>query len=352
MVLLYGVVGEGMGHATRSRVVIDHLQAMGHHVRVVASQRAYTFLAARFADHPRVEVHEIHGLHLRYEDNALELGRSVVSNLGAAPAGLARNIAAWLELTRRDPEPQAVISDFESWAFFYGLNAFLPVISIDNMQIINRCRHAPAIVADPSFQLARAAVKVKLPGAFHYLVTTFFYPPVRKERTTLVPPILRPEILAARREPGEHVLVYQTSSANELLLPLLRRLPYRFRVYGMGREGEDGNVTLKAFSERGFVDDLRTARAVLAGGGFSLMSEAVHLQVPMFAVPIAGQYEQELNARYLQALGYGEWSEGWEIDRLAAFLDGAPPVTGYQPRDNEALFAALDGLLTTLAAGH
>lgn len=60
MVLLYGVVGEGMGHATRSRVVIDHLQAMGHHVRVVASQRAYTFLAARFADHPRVEVHEIH----------------------------------------------------------------------------------------------------------------------------------------------------------------------------------------------------------------------------------------------------------------------------------------------------
>jgi len=30
MRLLYGVVGDGMGHATRSRVVITHLLARGH----------------------------------------------------------------------------------------------------------------------------------------------------------------------------------------------------------------------------------------------------------------------------------------------------------------------------------
>ena len=62
-----------------------------------------------------------------------------------------------------------------------------------------------------------------------------------------MPPILRPEILAARREPGDHVLVYQTAANNDELIPTLKKLPYRFRVYGMGREGTDGNVTLRAF---------------------------------------------------------------------------------------------------------
>ena len=41
MRVLYGVNGEGMGHATRSRVVIDDLLER-HDVRVMASQAAFT----------------------------------------------------------------------------------------------------------------------------------------------------------------------------------------------------------------------------------------------------------------------------------------------------------------------
>ena len=302
-----------------------------------------------FKDRPGIEIREIGGLHLAYEGNTLDLGRSVFGNLGQAPARLLKNIGVWREMVREDWEPAVVISDFESWAFFYGLNHFVPVISIDNMQIINRCTHPPEVVNDPDFQLAKAAVKAKLPGAWHYLITTFFYPPVRKERTTLVPPILRPEVVRAVREPGEHVLVYQTATANTGLIPMLQSLPYRFRVYGMGREGEEGNVKLCAFSETGFVDDLRTARAVVAGGGFSLMSEAVHLRVPMYSVPIDGQYEQELNARWLEMLGYGRWSRRFERDPLADFLASAPALTTYRPQDPALLWDTLDALLERLA---
>ena len=349
MHILYGVVGEGMGHATRSRMILDHLVERGHDLTIVASQRAFRFLEQRFADKPRVQVREIHGLHLKYAQNTLEIGRSVLSNIGEVPAGLARNIAAYLEV-RDGPRPELVISDFESWAYFYGLNHYLPTISIDNMQVINRCTHPPEIVDDPSFQLAKAAVKVKLPGAWHYLVTSFFHPPIRKDRTTLVPPILRPEILAARREPGDHVLVYQTA-ANEALVPMLTSLPWRFRVYGMGREGEEGNVSFRAFSEAGFIDDLRRARAVLAGGGFSLMSEAVHLRVPMYSVPIDGQYEQEINARYLAMLGYGAWAQRFDPDEVAAFLEHAAATTGYRPESNARTFEALDTLLESAPRG-
>ena len=41
------------------------------------------------------------------------------------------------------------------------------------------------------------------------------------------------------------------------------------------------------------------ARGVVATAGFSLMSEAVYLRKPMLALPLTGQFEQEMNARYL-----------------------------------------------------
>jgi uncharacterized protein (TIGR00661 family) len=345
MRILYGVVGEGMGHATRSRVVIEHLIGRGHEIEIVVSGRAFKFLSDRLRDRPGVRVHEIHGLHLDYEGNSLDKSSSLASNLAQAPRGILENVAKYFQV---DHHPDVVISDFDSWAFAFAKNHFLPVISIDNMQIINRCSHPPEITESRDFQLAKAAVKVKLPGAAHYFVTTFFYPPVRKDRTTLVSPILRPEILAARREPGDHVLVYQTAAANAALVPMLKTLPYSFRVYGMGKDGEDGNVRLRPFSEQGFVDDLRTARAVVAGGGFSLMSETVHLRIPMFSVPIAGQYEQELNARYLAMLGYGAWAPTFERDAVADFLANARGPTSYEPKDNSALFDALDAKLAGL----
>ncbi len=351
MRILYGVVGEGMGHATRSRVVVEHLLAAGHELHLVVSGRAHHFLTERLADEPRVRIDEIHGLVLRFEGNAVDKSETFLANLSGLPAGVLKNIAAYEAVAEADFDPQLVISDFESWAFLYALNHRLPVVSIDNMQVLNRCRHDDEVTAGGSrhFKLAKWLVKAKLPGAYHYLVSSFFFPEVKKPRTTLVPPILRPEVISAVREPGDHVLVYQTAANNDALIPTLRSLPGTFRVYGMGREGVEGNVTLCAFSETGFVDDLRTARAVIAGGGYSLMGEAMHLRVPMLSVPLAGQFEQVLNARYLEKEGYGAWSPHLDADVVRGFLERTAAFTDallrYPAQDNSLLFACVDELV-------
>ena len=46
MKILYGVVGEGMGHAMRSRVVLEELRKR-HEIQVVVSGRAYDYLQQR-----------------------------------------------------------------------------------------------------------------------------------------------------------------------------------------------------------------------------------------------------------------------------------------------------------------
>lgn len=271
-------------------------------------------------------------------------------------SGLESTINSFREIAERRFRPEVVISDFESCAYFYGLVHGLPVISIDNMQILDRCDHDPEITqSDPfAFALARLAVKWKLPAAYHYLITSFFYPPIQKERTTLVPLILRKEILAARREPGSHVLVYQTAGADESLIETLQTIPGDFRLYGRpGREGTEKNVTFRPFSDTGFIEDLRTARAVIATGGFSLMSEAIHLGVPMLARPIQGQFEQEMNALYLRKLGYGDMTESLSPEVLESFLARTPSFEEAllcYPRqpDNNILFRCLDELLDNI----
>jgi len=351
MRILYGVVGEGMGHATRSRVTIEHLLAQGHHVEIVVSGRAHEMLRKHFSD-----VHRIHGWHLVYEDNEVKKMRTAWSNLKALAAGIPRNIAAF---DLKGFEPEVVISDFESWSYLFGMANHIPVISIDNMQIISRCFHEHDVLTDymTEFLLAKGIVKSKLPGAHHYVITSFFYPEVRKERTTLVPPILRPEVLAAQSSEGDHVLVYSSADSADTLQEVLKSFPNQaFIVYGIRRGNSqvehDGNLSHQPFSETGFIAHLASARAVIAGGGFSLLGEAVYLHKPLLSVPLVGQFEQILNARYLQKLGYGlhrdEVSRQAVTELLARSDEFRSNLASYQQDGNTKLFATVDALLADL----
>lgn len=355
MRILYGVVGEGMGHAMRSRVILEHLVRQGHDITIMTSGRAVDYLQQRFP-----HVARIHGYHMIYEDNRVRMGKTIGSNIVQGLAGLPQNIAAYFKLIAND-RPEVVISDFESWTYLYGKAHGLPVFSIDNPQMIHRCAHAPALLAgfEQDFELAKAFVKGKLPGCDHYLITTFFYPEVRKPNTSLFPPILRPEILAAKPTSGEHLLVYQTAEGNDALAAALATTGMECRIYGMRRsiteEHVEGSLRYRPFSEATFIEDLASAKAVISGGGFTLMGEAVYLHKPMLSLPVGKQFEQILNAIYLEHLGYGMRARALDHDTLSQFMSHLPSfnerLSTYSQDGNALILQALDGHLDRVAAG-
>jgi uncharacterized protein (TIGR00661 family) len=347
--ILYGVVGEGMGHATRSRVVLDRL-AQEHELYVVVSGRAHAYLAARFPS-----VHRIWGFTLNYRGNTMKRWPTVLQNLRGAVGGWPKNVGEYMKLVASF-RPDVVISDFESFSYYFAKVHRIPVIGLDNIHVISRCEHARALLAghERDFGLIRRVVAAKLPRCFHYLITTFFHPPVSRKRTTLVPPVLRPEALAAKSEPGDHLLVYQTASTNVALPEVLKRLGMPARIYGLRREIRedvvDGNLTYRPFSESAFIDDLRTCQAVVAGGGFTLLSEAVYLHKPVLSVPVERQFEQVLNALYIQELGYGRYAPKLTAEALTDFLGRLPEfqraLAAYHQNGNNVALAALDEQLT------
>jgi UDP-N-acetylglucosamine:LPS N-acetylglucosamine transferase len=94
---------------------------------------------------------------------------------------------------------------------------------------------------------------------------------------------------------------------------------------------------------------LASAKAVMATAGFTLISEALHLGKPYLAMPMKGQFEQELNGLLLADLGYGMASRRVTDDVIGHFLYRTPELAqtleGFTREDNSALTTKLDELL-------
>ena len=79
------------------------------------------------------------------------------------------------------------------------------------------------------------------------------------------------------------------------------------------------------------------------------------MRKPMLAVPIQHQFEQVMNARYLEKLGYGQYAPSLEDPAvIRRFLDAIPAcqekLASYSQDGNQALFTALDAVLDKGAA--
>lgn len=351
MNILYGVPGEGMGHATRSKVIIDFLIEQGHDVKIVSSSRAYQFLNTNFPN----KVIEIKGFHFAYKNNEVSKTGTFLLNLKSSSKNLIYNFKKKL-LLENSFNPQLVISDFESFSFFFAKLHKLPIISIDNMQIMDRCDLDIDISRNEkvNYKIAKQIVKVKVPKCDHYFITSFFDAPIKKPNTTIVPPIIRKAIVNAKVTTGKHILMYQTSSSLQTIQETLKQLPNeRFYVYGMNKDYTDENVTYKPFSETQFINDLASAKAVIANGGFSFISEAVYLKKPIYSFPIHNQFEQYMNAAYIDKLGYGRHFDSLNADCLKSFLYDFKHfknnLTTYTQEGNLFLFDQLKSYLSKLS---
>ncbi|MCP4132205.1 MAG: UDP-glucuronosyltransferase [bacterium] len=346
MKILYGLPSEGMGHATRSKVIISHL-VKNHDVRIITSDRAYDFMEKHFPG----SVYQIRGFHLAYEDGAVSKSKTFSSLLKTVPEDLMENFHKYQQV-HKEFQPHIVISDFESFTFFFAKFHKLPLISIDNMQVINRCDLEIPIPRPEkdNYHIAKNIIKMKVPNCEQYLITSFFDAPIRKKNTAIVPSILRDDILEAVPQKKDHILVYQTSTSQSNFISMLQSVSKdQFFVYGFNKDEDHGNVILKPFSEAGFIGDLASAKGVITNGGFSLISEAVYLNKPVCSIPIKKQFEQFVNAAYIEKMGYGRHFDDFSADGIKSFIYDLDMfqenVNQYKQDGNNETFRKLDEAL-------
>lgn len=330
--VIYGYSGEGSGHSSRTREMASHLIEQGHKVHLVSYDRGYKNLCDDF------NVLEIEGLTISSDDNRVSVLATVAENVKRLPKG-ARALGKLRDLFRQF-RPDVVVCDFEPMTAYLAEHYRVPLISLDNQHRMRYMEYDVPPGQESAAVFTRRLIRTIVPWPGVSLITSFVDGPVRNDRSFVFPPIVRSAVRNLIPTHEGHFLVYLTSGFDSLI-DVLQTFPREeFHVFGYDRDDRSGNIQFHRPGQQTFLAQLASARGVIATAGFTLISEALYFRKPYLAMPMFGQFEQELNAWQLQQAGLGIAAPQPTSESIGNFIYRIPEL-----EERLAGRAADDGLL-------
>lgn len=289
MNITIAINGEGRGHFSRAIALAEQLNR-SHRVTFRAPSHLADELRLLF---PENAVRVIPYLAFVQKGFSVDYLKTALFNLSL----IARAFRVQARIARelREERTDIVISDFEPFCSRAAKLAGIPVLQLNHPGIVQKTDDwsVPAIISRivSAYMTARAD---------RTIICSFFGGDVG--------PIIREELRAQPVSRGDYFVVYQKKMYREELDPVLDRAGRSlFRVFPDPRAD--------------YAASLAGCAGLIAPAGHQSISEALALGKPVFVIPVAGQFEQELNARMLRASGAGDYCSIGELpDRLPAFI--------------------------------
>jgi uncharacterized protein (TIGR00661 family) len=320
--IFYSLSGEGRGHATRVRAIVDLLRDR-HQVTIFAPGDAHDLLAPAYAN-SNVTVEKIPGLRFHY---TAKHRLDTMATLGMAGRYLTgyHKLKSMLRARIRDEKADLVITDFEPSLPRSARECGVPFISLNHQHflVVNDLSELPLALRRHAF-LMSLVVRSYYSGMARTIVSSFYFPPLKPGFRNVIQTgvILRPSVVTAPRSRDGHLVAYLRKFAPVNVLNALREMKMPVRVYGLGKRPDDGNLHFEEINEARFLADLGTCEALISTAGNQLVGEALYLGKPVYAMPEANNHEQYINAFYLAKERTGDWGELEQLDapRLGQFL--------------------------------
>ena len=330
MNILYGICGFGNGHVARSSAVLKALLARGHHLAVFGFDSSEDYILTNHPDIPlfRIKVPVLHPS----RQTGLDFGAIAVDSANHYADGISTNYRAMQSaLDYFGGTPDLVISDYELVAAEFAYATLTPLVSIDQHSKFAGFNFPP--IGEYTRLEDYSRLNLFFPQAAARYACTFFevgYPPNPQFPVTLIPPILRNEVinLATSTMPNE-ILFYISSFARirtprDEIHAILRQFPEKtFHIFPYETNKTTANLHFHEFSRDLFLEILGRAEAVIATAGHTLLSELAYLQKPALTIP-ADSFDQQTCAQVIQQNGLGLSTELFTVDTLAKFFANLP----------------------------
>lgn len=300
-VVVYGVCGEGLGHAARALALIERLE-QDTTVHILTCGEAHDFF--RKQGYPRL--HRIPGITFAKKGQSIDWPVSVVQCFEYVLGGdshLSR-VAKIFEAIR----PDIAVTDFEPLVPRIALRKRVPVLGIDNQAKISRCVLQDLPAGLRFYQLITSAlIDWLVPRQVPRVVSCFHpeYCKPNKPVRAVVGPLLRNSVTRLRPTDGGFALVYYKEIVGECLFRTAECLGMRTLVYG----GCEHAHRWPAFEFHphgaGFVESLAACSILVCPAGNQLLGEAGFFGKRTICIPQRGQYEQAINGFYMEKMGLG-----------------------------------------------
>jgi len=293
-----GVQATGRGHLSRFSVVKGILEESGHEVLGYATGQELPPFArgiSRFDLGPTFFI----------KNNKVDLLASGWHNLKIAPS-LLKNVSQIAALLRQDNFDRAIV-DFEPVSARAVCRARVPLTIFDNQTLtLLPLQQLPEVQTE--IKAMRQFVKLYYGPALKCAerIITYSLAPIEAAlpQQVVVPPCVRREILELDSRPGDHILFYSSiGPVPPGLIEFATKNPNvetRAYVATAPTEKLPDNITLPDRNNPSFLQDFATCRVYVANAGFESIAEAVALNKPFVAVPIQGQWEQQINGALLR----------------------------------------------------
>jgi uncharacterized protein (TIGR00661 family) len=305
MKLLYGVQGTGNGHIARARMMAKHFAKRKIDVQFLFSGRAPN----QYFDM------EIFGDYWLRSGLTFVTVNGRVSNIKSLqqlkPLQFIRDLAT-LDLSSFD----LIITDFEPLTAWAARRQNKDIIGIGHQYAMAH-QDVPSRGADLRNRLImRYFAPCQYSLGLHW----------DRFNASIVPPIINPEERRQAISDAKHIVVYLPFENQALVSAALQTLTnQRFIQYAPSLTSREiGNVSQRPNSLHGFKTDLCRASGVICNAGFELISESLHLGIPVLAKPVAGQSEQLSNAAALEQLQLATVMPEFSASHIGQWLANKP----------------------------
>lgn len=298
MKILYGIQGTGNGHISRSRVLAKELESCGLSVDYLLSGRA----KEKFFDMDIFgQYQHRQGFTFISENGRINHFKTALNN------NIFRFISDIIHLDLAVYD--LVITDFEPVTAWAAKIKGVPVIGIGHQYAFGD--NTPK---SQDTWLTRSIMKYFAPAKYN--IGLHWHP----YDNSVLPPIV--DVDLKRSTNKQHILVYLPFENQKEITRLLKRFPAtQFIQYSPDLfNAQAGNVALRQTSHLSFKQDLTHADGVICNSGFELISECLHIGIPILTKALHGQMEQHSNALALKQLKYADVIDELSVDNIEHWL--------------------------------
>lgn len=297
--IFYGLCGEGLGHASRTLAVLEHLDSR-EEVHVFTFGKAFDFLKDQVSN-----VHNIDGIMFSYQGSAVDRLGTAVNVVDFIFGGLKKNEIIISNYAKK-LKPNLFITDFEPTIPRIAKKLKIPCISIDNQ---HRFAYKNLIKIPWRMRVYEAicglTAEIMVPCPDKTIISTFHYDLIKEKNNAVVTNGLIRKQFEKKREIGDFILVYLRESVKNIVLKIISKLPNKFIVYGVNELNYSNNIKFKPLGPH-FIEDFLDCQALISTAGNQLITEARYCNKSCLVIPEPNQYEQSINAFYVEKLGFGQ----------------------------------------------
>jgi uncharacterized protein (TIGR00661 family) len=260
---------------------------------------------------------KIQGFKIIYLNGVYNELLSILSNIPFLPITTIKNYLIFRKLAKKF-KPDLIVSDYDVFSLYASKLFKIPCILVSNMHGLKYS----SLKKEPTHRQSSLITGVLglLPFAFFdYLFILSLKKKQNTEKIRFYSMIVKPEILKAKPKDKNFYLVYSSKEQLEKIIPLLEKINEKFIIFGL--KGNAKNIEFyEKYSKELFAEKLIECKGILSHGGYSLMSEAIHLKKPIYSFTSARFYERFFNGATIQELGFGLIEETPSINGLNEFF--------------------------------